>query len=170
MDFHQWPFRLGYTMLYAKLIYSWCRGIMNSLYWVNPVICTSVLILISAVSVAYHSNFFCISCLLSPPVHVARWAHIRRFLSVTLDKNSPLDKNSYLWKYYSQESKTLPQYGAFIHASRKNTNYTLRNIFLLDGQGDHIVLLVLLCPTLSGDKSQPRPINPLFHKSECNNL
>ncbi len=47
-------------------------------------------------------------------------------LSVTLDNNS------YLKKYYRQESETLPQYKAFICASRKNTKYTLRNIFLVN--------------------------------------
>ncbi len=39
-----------------------------------------------------------------------------------------LDNNSNLRKYYSQDSKTSPQYKAFIGASRKNANYTLRNI------------------------------------------
>ena len=41
-----------------------------------------------------------------------------------------LDKNSYLEKYTSYEFETLPQHNAFMDASRKNTNYTLRNIFL----------------------------------------
>ncbi len=39
---------------------------------------------------------------LSPPVHIARWAHICRFLSVCLSVTWPnsLDNNSYLRKYY----------------------------------------------------------------------
>ncbi len=64
---------------------------------------------------------------LSPPVHVARWALMHRFLSVC----PSLDNNSYLGKYYSYESETLPQYKAFIGAYRKNTYYTLGSIFLV---------------------------------------
>ncbi len=41
-----------------------------------------------------------------------------------------LDKNSYLKKYNSCE--TLLQCRAFMGASRKNTSYTLRNIFLVN--------------------------------------
>ena len=40
-----------------------------------------------------------------------------------------LDNNSYLGKYYSYESETLPQYKALIGAYRKNTYYTLGSIF-----------------------------------------
>ncbi len=50
--------------------------------------------------------------------------------SVTL----PLDNNSYLHKYYSYESETSPQHKDFLCASWKNTNYTLRSIFSVNGQ------------------------------------
>ena len=46
----------------------------------------------------------------------------------------PLDNNSYISKYYSCDSETLPQHKAFImfiDASMKNTNYTLKNLFLV---------------------------------------
>ncbi len=59
-------------------------------------------------------------------VHIARWAHMH--LSVCLS----LDNNSYLGKYYSYESETLPQYKALIGAYRKNTRYTLGSIFLIN--------------------------------------
>ncbi len=60
---------------------------------------------------------------LSPPVHIARWAHMRHFLSVCHWIINP-----YLGKYYSYESETSPQYKAFVGASRKNTKHTLRSI------------------------------------------
>ena len=53
-------------------------------------------------------------------------------LSVRLSVRLSLDNNSYLGKYYSYESETLPQYKAFIGAYRKNTNYTLGSILLID--------------------------------------
>ncbi len=53
-------------------------------------------------------------------------------LSVCPSVNFSLDINSYLRKYYSYRSETLPQCEAHICASRKNTNYTLRNIFLVN--------------------------------------
>ena len=68
--------------------------------------------------------------ILSPPVHIARWALMHHFPSVRLS----LDYNSYLGKYYSYESETLPQYKGLIGAYRKNTYYTLGSIFLIDGK------------------------------------
>ena len=43
-----------------------------------------------------------------------------------------LDKNLYLKKFNRYELETLPQYAAYTDASSKNTNYTLRNIFLVN--------------------------------------
>ena len=43
-----------------------------------------------------------------------------------------LVKNSYIKKYNIYEFETLLQHKAFMDASRKNTNYTLRNIFLVN--------------------------------------
>ncbi len=40
--------------------------------------------------------------------------------------------NSYLRQYYRYESETLLQYKAFIGASRKNTDYTLKNVFVVN--------------------------------------
>ena len=37
----------------------------------------------------------------SPPVHIARWALMHRFLSVCPSVNFSLDNNSYLKKYFS---------------------------------------------------------------------
>ncbi len=72
---------------------------------------------------------------MSPPVHIARWALMHHFLSVRLSVCLSvclsLDNNSYLRKYYSYESETLPDYKAFIGAYRKNTYYTLRSIILV---------------------------------------
>ncbi len=59
-------------------------------------------------------------------MHIARWAHMHCFLSVSLS----LDNNSYLRKYYSYKSETLPHYKAFIGTYGKNTYYTLGSIFL----------------------------------------
>ncbi len=42
------------------------------------------------------------------------------------------DNNSYLRKYCSYDFETLPQHKAFIGASRKNINYTLRIVFLVN--------------------------------------
>ncbi len=69
---------------------------------------------------------------LSPPEHIARWAHMHRFLSVCLSVRLSVChtfKNSYLRKYYRQESETLPQYKTFIGVSRKNTDHTLKIYF-----------------------------------------
>ncbi len=43
-----------------------------------------------------------------------------------------LDKNIYFEKFNSYEFETLPQHKGFMDASRKNINYTLRNIFLVN--------------------------------------
>ncbi len=43
-----------------------------------------------------------------------------------------LDKNFYLRKYESYEVETLPEHIALKDISRKNVNYTLRNIFLFN--------------------------------------
>ncbi len=64
-------------------------------------------------------------------MHVAWWALMS--LSVRLFVRLSLDNNSYLGKYYSYESETLPHYGALKRAYyRKNIFYTLRSIFLID--------------------------------------
>ena len=46
---------------------------------------------------------------------IARWALMHCFLSVCLSVRLLLDNNSYLEKYYSYESETLPQYPMPIH-------------------------------------------------------
>ncbi len=43
-----------------------------------------------------------------------------------------LDKNSCIGKYYSYEFETILQHEALVDASSKNTNYTLRSIFLVN--------------------------------------
>ncbi len=54
---------------------------------------------------------------------------MRRFLSVRLS----LDINSYLKKYYNKAFEISPQDEAFvIGAFRKNTNYTLKILFLVN--------------------------------------
>ena len=64
-------------------------------------------------------------------MHVARWALMHGFLSVCPSVRLSLDINSYLGKYYSYESETLPQYIALIGVFGKNTYYTLGSIFFI---------------------------------------